>query len=231
MSVESVAEEVPHVKTIRLRWPAGFDPQFETGQFITCFWPDTPEYKRAYSLSSCRLERGYYEITVRRAGKMGTRLVDWTRPGHQLIVLPPAGRLLPVLEPDTHLVCLAAGAGVAPFRGFVREATRRRLPTRITLLYSVRRPEEIIFQREFSDLAAQNPHFEFQVTCTRPEPEEPWGGRRGRIDAGWVRQHLKDLSKTAFYCCGPNAFVEFAQHLLLHELGVPKTQLRTEKWG
>jgi ferredoxin-NADP reductase len=231
MSVESVTVEVPQVKTIRLRWPDGYDPQFSTGQFITCFWPDEPDYKRAYSLSSCALDRGFYEFTVRRDGKMGTRLVDWIKPNQQLMVLPPAGKFLPVFEPGKHLLCLAGGSGVAPFRGFAREATRRRLDTRITLLFSVRRPEEIIFEREFRELAAQNPHFEFHVTCTRLQPDEPWPGRRGRIDAAWVREHIRDLPNTIFYACGPNPLVEFVEQLVLNELHVPKTQLRTEKWG
>ncbi|MCX8091310.1 MAG: FAD-binding oxidoreductase [Verrucomicrobiae bacterium] len=231
MSVESVTLEVPQVKTIRLRWPEGYDPQFQTGQFITCFWPDEPDYKRAYSLSSCALDRGFYEFTVRRDGKMGTRLVDWIKPHQQLMVLPPAGKFLPVFEPGKHLLCLAGGSGVAPFRGFVREATRRQLDTRITLLFSVRRPDEIIFEREFRELAAQNPRFELHVTCTRLQPDEPWPGRRGRIDAAWVREHIRDLPNTVFYACGPNPLVEFIEHLVLNELHVPKTQLRTEKWG
>ena len=57
MLVEAVITELPDTKTIRLKWPAGYDPDFKTGQFITLFWPDTPSYKRAYSLSSCALDR------------------------------------------------------------------------------------------------------------------------------------------------------------------------------
>jgi ferredoxin-NADP reductase len=146
MNVESVTIEVSDTKTIRLAWPEGYNiVEFKTGQFITCYWPDEPNYKRAYSLSSCALDRGFYEFTVRRDGKMGTRLVDWIKPGQKLMVLPPAGRFLPVYEPDMHLVCIAGGSGVTPFRGFVREATWRRFQTRITILYSVRTTKDIIF--------------------------------------------------------------------------------------
>src|ERR1019366_7828740 len=116
MLVEAVTTELPDTKTIRLKWPDGYDPDFKTGQFITVFWPDTPTYKRAYSLSSCALERGYYEVTVKRDGKMGTRIVDWVKPGDKLVVIPPVGRFLPVYEPDKHLVCIAGRSGVTPFR-------------------------------------------------------------------------------------------------------------------
>lgn len=231
MVVEKVTTEAADVKTILLRWPEGYTADFKTGQFVTLYWPDTPAYKRAYSLSSCALDQGFYEVTVKREGKMGTRIVDWVKEGDRLAVLPPVGRFFPALEPDRHLVCIAGGSGVTPFRGFVREATRRQLPTRITILYSVRRPSDIIFRQEFEELARQNPNFIFHVTCTRLGLDDVWNGHHGRITSHWVRQHLTDPAKTVFYACGPNALVDFAERLVLEELQVPKEQLRAEKWG
>lgn len=230
MSVDSVTMELPDTKTIRLKWPNGHDPEFKTGQFITLYWPDTPNYKRAYSLSSCAMDRGFYEVTVKRDGKMGTRLVDWTKAGDKLFVIPPVGKFLPVYEPNKHLVCLAGGSGVTPFRAYVREATRRSLATKITVLYSVRQPKDIIFHDEFRELEKANPFFKFLVTCTRPQPADNWTGRVGRIDAAWVKQFVTDLPNTVFYACGPNALVEFAEALVF-EQGATKEQMKTEKWG
>ena len=230
MIVGAVSIEASDTKTIRLIWPAGYDPDFKTGQFVTCYWPDEPGYKRAYSLSACALDRGFYEFTVRRDGKMGTRLVDWIKPDQRLMVLPPAGKFLPVYEPDRHLVCIAGGSGVTPFRGFVREATRRSLETKISVLYSVRTAKDIIFNNEFRQLEKENSNFKFEVTFTRLPESDPWPGRRGRIDAAWVKSHVRDAARTVFYACGPNALVEFAESVVF-ELGVPKSQMKTEKWG
>ena len=171
MPVELATMELPDTKTIRLKWPDGHNPDFKTGQFITLYWPDTPNYKRAYSLSSCALDRGFYEVTVKRDGKMGTRIVDWAKAGDKFFVIPPVGKFLPVYEPNKHLICVAGGSGVTPFRGFVREATRRKLETKITILYSVRTPSDIIFNDEFRQLEQENPNFKFYVTCTRLKPE------------------------------------------------------------
>ncbi len=231
MEVSAVTMELPDTKTIRLQWPEGYEIDFKTGQFITVYFPDTPAYKRAYSLSSCALDRGHYEVTVKRDGKMGTRIVDWVKQGDHLAVIPPTGRFLPVLEPGKHLICIAGGSGVTPFRGFVREATARRLETRITVLYSVRTTNDIIFNTEFRELAQVNPNFDFFVTCTRLVPEDPWTGRRGRIDPAWVKHHLHDLGNSVFYACGPNDLVESIEDLLLNELKIPKEQVKTEKWG
>ena len=231
MLVESATMELPDTKTLKLQWPEGYDVDFKTGQFITLYFPDTTAYKRAYSLSSSALDRGFYEVTVKRDGKMGTRIVDWVKPGDKLWVIPPTGRFLPVFEPDRHLICIAGGSGVTPFRGFVREATRRKLETKITVLYSVRTPGDIIFNAEFRQLETENPNFKFHVTCTRAQPEHNWTARNGRITAEWVKEHPTDLPNTVFYACGPNALVDFAENLVVHELAVPKEQMKTEKWG
>ncbi len=223
--------ELPDTKTVKLKWPEGYDVDFKTGQFITLYFGDSPTYKRAYSLSSSALDRGFYEVTIKRDGKMGTRIVDWVQMGDKLWVIPPTGRFLPVFEADKHLVCIAGGSGVTPFRAFAREATRRRLGTKITVLYSVRTERDIIFHPEFRQLQEENPHFKFLVTCTRLGPEDPWAGRRGRIDAGWVREQAEDLTRTVFYACGPNELVEATEKLVLEELKVPKEQMKTEKWG
>jgi ferredoxin-NADP reductase len=177
------------------------------------------------------MDRGFYEVTVKRDGKMGTRLVDWTKAGDRLWVIPPTGRFLPVYEPDKHLICIAGGSGVTPFRAFVREATRRKLATKITILYSVRATTDIIFNAEFLELQAENDNFKFDVTCTRLASEHPWSGRRGRIEAQWIRQHIGSLEQTVFYACGPNALVEATEKLVLEELKVPKEQMKVEKWG
>lgn len=231
MEVESVTMELPDTKTIRLKWPDGYDVDFKTGQFITVYWPDTLNYKRAYSLSSCALDRGFYEITIKRDGKMGTRLVDWAKPGDTLWVIAPTGRFLPVFEPDKHLICIAGGSGVTPFRGFVREATWRKLQTKISILYSVRTTNDVIFNAEFRQLEQQNPNFQFHVTCTRLLTEDPWTGRRGRINADWIKEYVHDLKNTVFYACGPNDLVDATQALVVGEMGVPKDQMKTEKWG
>jgi ferredoxin-NADP reductase len=231
MVIEAVHMELPDTKTIRLKWPEGYDVDFKTGQFITLYWPDTPAYKRAYSLSSCALDRGHYEVTVKRDGKMGTRIVDWAKAGDKMMVIPPTGRFLPVFEPNKHLICIAGGSGVTPFRGFVRDATRRKLDTRITVLYSVRTTNDIIFKDEFHKLELENPKFNFYVTCTRLHPDDPWTGKRGRISGDSVKEHVLDLANTVFYACGPNELVEFAEHIVLSELKVPKEQMKTEKWG
>ena len=170
---------------------------------------------------------------MKRDGKMGTRIVDWAKAGDKIMVIPPVGKFLPVYDPPgKHLICVAGGSGVTPFRGFVREATRRNLNTRITVMYSVRTTNDIIFNEEFRKLETENPNFKFLVTCTRLPEGDPWTGRRGRLTPEWIKEIMGgDQANAVFYACGPNALVDAAEKLVLHEMGLPKEQLKLEKWG
>ena len=76
-----------------------------------------------------------------------------------------------------------------------------------------------------------NTNFDFYVTSTRLSEQDPWTGRRGRINADWVKEHIGDVTKTVFYACGPNELVAASQHLVLQDLGIPKNQMLVEKWG
>src|ERR1043165_6201172 len=95
MVIEDAVMELPDVKVLRLKWPSDYATDFKTGQFITVYWPDSPTYKRAYSVCSSALDKGYFEAAVKRDGKMGTRIVDWAKVGDRLGVLSPAGKFLP----------------------------------------------------------------------------------------------------------------------------------------
>ena len=75
MEIEQVTMELPDTKTLKFKWPEGYDLDFKTGQFITGWWPhhrNTSEHIHRVPA----LDRGNFEVTVKRDGKMGTSIVD-----------------------------------------------------------------------------------------------------------------------------------------------------------
>ena len=230
MVISKVIQETPDVRTFRYQWPNGTDIDFKAGQFITVHFLDDPKTRRAYSLSSCALDRGFFDITVKRAGNFGTRFYDNAKEGMKMAVFPPTGKFLLPEDPTKDVIMMAGGSGVTPFRAFVREITRRGLPTRAAILYSVRVPQDIIFNDEFRKLEASNPNFRFLVTCTRATPEHGWTGRTGRIDAQWILDNTRDLNRTVYYTCATNELLD-SMVALLTAAGVPKDHIVFEKWG
>ena len=177
MTVEKAVMELPGTKTLRLKWPEGYEQEFKTGQFITLYWPDTPAYKRAYSLSSCALDRGAYEVTVKRDGKMGTRIVDWAKEGDKLWVIPPARAVpFPCTRPNKHLICIVERVRGSLRSGdsFAKPPTRRALGTRITILYSVRTHQRHHFPHGIPRYRSIRIRISFLVTCTRLRNDDPW---------------------------------------------------------
>ena len=71
-----------------------------------------------------------------------------------------------------------------------------------------------------------------QILCAITVPGNPLTN----VAKGWFshEQHavyIADQSNTVFYACGPTELVENTEHLVVHDMGIPKTQMFTEKWG
>jgi ferredoxin-NADP reductase len=126
---------------------------------------------------------------------------------------------------------MAGGSGVTPYRGMMRYIHQKKFPTRVTLLYSVRVPEDIIFKNDFESLCAQNPQFRFVVTCTRLAPEDKsWAGPRGRINAEMIRCNDPDPARAHYYACGAREFIRNMAQLLA-EMRIPRERVVYEDWG
>lgn len=70
-------------------------------------------------------------------------------------------RLHSIKTPPKRLYFSQEGIGITPFRSIVRQAIKDKLPHRIYLFYSNRRPEDAAFLRELQTLSAFDPHFIF----------------------------------------------------------------------
>jgi ferredoxin-NADP reductase len=231
LPVVSVTQETADVHTYRFSIPPEFPRDWKPGQFITVNFPDDPATKRAYSLSSSPLDGDYIEVTVKLMGNFGTRFYNEARVGTVLNVLPPRGKFLLPDDPTVPLLFMAGGSGVTPYRGMMRYIHQKKFPTRVTLLYSVRVPEDIIFKNDFESLCAQNPQFRFVVTCTRLAPEDKsWAGPRGRINAEMIRCNDPDPARAHYYACGAREFIRNMAQLLA-EMRIPRERVVYEDWG
>lgn len=81
-------------------------------------------------------------------------------------------------------VLLTGGIGVTTFRSIVFQATHEKLPHRIILFYSNRRPEDAAFLAELKALQQTNPHYRLVATMTNmKDSKQPWAGETGPINA------------------------------------------------
>jgi ferredoxin-NADP reductase len=234
IAIRRVIDETHTDRTFVLPHPPGAERDFAfvAGQFVTVMDPEDdvqPPRKKAFSISSSPLDAGRVEVTVRDMGSFGSRFFRFP-PGKVLKVIPPRGQFTLDEAVTDDLLLTAGGSGVAPYRSFVRYLRSVGHARPVTVLYSARVPEDLVFDAEFRRHASEAPWFRYVPTVTRLAPEVPFDGLRGRVSDERVRPLLSDPARTTFYACGPSEFVDAAL-AIAERLGVPKDRRRKEKWG
>ena len=112
-----------------------------------------------------------------------------------------------------------------------------KLPQRIFLFYSNRRPEDAPFLDELHDLMGIDPNFTFIPTMTQmSDSRRPWAGEIGYIDYQLIVKHLqsdtssgKNLLGPIYYMAGPPAMVA-ALRAMLNIARSDDDDIRTEEF-
>jgi ferredoxin-NADP reductase len=212
--------------------PVGFT--FVPGQFgeITLRAPketDAEGDTRAFSIASAPDEASLI-VTTRLRDTAFKRTLAALPPGSEVTLKGPFGDL--VLDPDASrpAVFLTGGIGITPFRSIVVDAARRKLPNRILLFYSNRRPEDAAFLSELAALERENPNFRLVATMTEMKhSHRTWRGEVGKIDRAMIARHLKGNGSPIYYIAGPPGMVRGLRAVLIGA-GVDEHSVRSEEF-
>ena len=219
-TVADVVVESRTAKTFTLEVPKWLD--YCPGQHydVRLTAPDGYTAQRSYSIASAPLERGLIELTIDRLdeGEVSPYFHDVVEPGDQVEVRGPFASYF-VWRGEGPVLLIGGGSGIVPLMSMLRHRRRTMPDMPMTLVYSVRGPEDVIYAGELGDDAL--------LTFTREAPEG-WNGHTGRIDAALL-DGAADASGVAFIC-GSNGFVEAASSLVL-EAGFDPRRVRTERFG
>jgi ferredoxin-NADP reductase len=213
--------------------PAGFT--FRAGQSVDVALIDPPETDasgnvRAFSIASAPQEDGLMFAT-RIRGSAFKRVLAAMSPGSVVHIDGPFGDMVLPNNPRRPLVLLAGGIGITPFRSMAVCSARDKLPHRIFLFYSNRKPADAPFLEELGRLEAENPNYKFVAAMTDPDSSRSsWQGETGRITADMLSRHLKDVGEPRYYIAGPPAMVG-GLRAVLHSSGVDDDDIRTEEFS
>jgi len=101
-------------------------------------------------------------------------------------------------------VFLAGGIGITPFLSIMRQADRDRLPHKLYLFYSNRRPEDAAFLDTLQTLEKTNPNFRLICTMTEmSKSKKEWKGETVLIDKEMLSRHLTVLQGLIYYIARP----------------------------
>ena len=234
--VKEVIDETRDVKTIRIAPERGAIFDFKPGQFVNLavsVKEGAPLVARPYSMSSTPTNKQHLSLTYKIVDREGSfsQLLKKLRPGDRVFITGPFGVF--TLDPSKHkdVIMIAGGVGITPFHSMVSYCTEKGLANKLTLLYSNKTHEDVIFYKELMELEKRNPNFRCVCTVSREDGSEGWTGMRGRFDAEAIKSHAGgSLEGKYFMICGSNAFVKAFKDLLLG-MGIAKDHVLYELFG
>lgn len=222
-------------RTIACRLEKPPDFVFKPGQFIelTLLNPaetDSEGNSRAFSIASAPQE-DFLLVATRLRDSAFKRVLSHTSAGTQVKIDGPFGDLRLHNDSSRDAVMLCGGIGITPFRSIILNATQNKLPHRIVLFYSNRRPEDAPFLEELQALEKQNPNFKLIACMTGMEKSRRrWNGESEKISRNMLEKHLGGFPSAIYYVTGPPGFVAGIRAILA-ESGVDDDDIRTEEFG
>ncbi len=212
--------------------PSGF--QHRAGQSLLMTLVDPPQTdsegdSRNFTIASAPHEAELM-IATRMRDTAFKRVLKAAPIGTTVRLDGPNGEMVLHDDPARPAVLLAGGIGITPFLSIARDAAHQRLPHRLCLFYSNRRPEDAAFLAELRGLGQANPNFRLIAAMTEPEKSaQQWAGETGFIRREMLERHLPDLVSPIYYFAGPPAMT-MAMQKMLEAIGIDEQAMRYEEF-
>jgi ferredoxin-NADP reductase len=162
--VKEIIQETDSTKTFRMVSESQKLPPFQAGQYINLFTKiDGVETARPYAISSCALQRDYYDLTVKIVDSgfvTGYLLGNNVKVRQQFSATSPMGSFYhnPLFH-GNDLVFLAGGSGGAPARSMISHILNKVENANYHLIYCNSFENDIIFKDEFRAMADKYTNF------------------------------------------------------------------------
>jgi ferredoxin-NADP reductase len=216
----------------RFEKPAHF--VFTPGQFVELTLVDPSETDaegngRAFSIASAPHEDTLM-VATRMRDTAFKRVLRNMPPGATVQMEGAFGNFVFHADPVRPAVFLAGGIGITPFRSMIFHAAAQKLPHRLFLFYSNRRPEDAPFLDELQSMQGDDSRYTLVGTMTAPEKSSrPWKGETGFVSPALLSKVLVNVSSPIFYIVGPPGMVTGLRKIL-KDAGFNERDIRTEEF-
>lgn len=224
--VEKNVKETPTVWIIMLRFKEKVEFDFKPGQYIMIDIPvDGAIKKRAYSIASSPLKKDFIELGVKKIeGGTASGYLCNLKEGDEINAMGPMGFFM-LKEPfENDMVFLASGSGICPLRCMLQYLFEKRTDKTVWLFFGVRTEDEIVYRKEFEELAEKHSNFKFVPVLSRQE----WDGEQGHVQEV-MKKYITDPKGKEAYICGLTKMVEETKNTLL-KMGFSNEQIHHEKY-
>ena len=223
MANDPVTHDMRHLV---LRLVSAEDFKFFPGQYVDITVPGTDEVRSFSMANTSARESGQLEFIIKiyPDGLFSGYLDNELKVGDRLTVTGPFGVFTLRDAPDTDLIFVGGGAGMAPILCLLRSMAERGIDRKAVYYYGARRRGDLCFEDELRALEQTIPNFRYVPALS----DEDWEGENGLI-TDVVSRSESVLARAHAYVCGPPPMVEAAVPLLTR-LGVPEKHVYWDKF-
>jgi propane monooxygenase reductase subunit len=202
------------------------DFKFFPGQYVDITVPGSDETRSFSMANTSARESGQLEFIIKiyPDGLFSHFLDTKLQVGDRLNLTGPFGVFTLRDAPETDLVFVGGGAGMAPILCLLRSMAERGIDRKAVYYYGARRRGDLCFEDELRALENTLPNFRYLPALS----EEEWDFENGLITDVLARRE-GNLSRAHAYVCGPPPMVEAAVPLLTR-LGVPEKHVYWDKF-
>ena len=232
--ITDIKEETPDVKTFTLTADVNSSTPhlapFKAGQYITIHLTiDSSPVTRAYSLSSSPslASKDIYKITIKRVenGLVSNYMLDEIKVGDKLDVSMPAGEFgYNSVTDEENVIGIAGGSGITPLMSLAGAILDGIVDCNLTVFYSVRTYEDIIFKNEIEEINKKSKKVKFMITLTREEKE---GYLNGHLTKEMLEPFIKEFNTVLM--CGPKNLYR-SMNEILNEFNIPRKSVHYENF-
>ena len=212
--------------------PRGF--RHQAGQSVLMTLVDPPETdsegdSRTFTIASAPHEAELM-LATRMRDTAFKRVLKTAPLGVAVTIDGPNGEMVLHDDAARPAVFLAGGIGITPFLAMIRRAAHERLPHRLYLFYSNRRPEDAAFLSELQEMEYMNPNYRLIATMAEPEKSvDSWWGETGFIRRDMLERHLPGGVSPVYYFAGPPPMT-MAMRQMLESMGIEEKDMRYEEF-
>lgn len=202
LTVAEVNQLTSKIVEIRMRSTAGAAVKYRAGQFgyFRIMSEICGKEEHPFTISS-QPGTGELIITVKSLGDYTSKLKEIPS-GTKVLFDGPYGVFTPKQDGRHHMF-IAGGIGITPFLSVISEWDFAGIETPLTLIWSTRTADEMIYRDLFTRIESKNSMFLF-IPVVTGSVNAITGGRR--IDKSILEPLIrkKEIRNTAVYICGPD---------------------------
>ncbi|MBN2725125.1 MAG: 2Fe-2S iron-sulfur cluster binding domain-containing protein [Deltaproteobacteria bacterium] len=206
----SLVDLTADIKGLRLELSENDKIEFKAGQFIQLEVPVydlTPEaVYRAYSIASKPDDDGFIDLEIKYVpgGICTTWVHKFLKVGDTVKFNGPYGDFY-LRDTDAEMICMAVGSGMAPIKSILTHMAHRGINRKVKYFYGARKRDDLYNTELMEELEKLIPDFNFIPVLSRPEEEDNWSGKVGRLNNILPEYYETAQGMESYLCGNPDA--------------------------